>query len=105
MNINDSINLFYKLLEIAQNIKLITTDLYVVAVKELNVNLMKIDYSKDAFNNMNDSLALLKNRGIIYDYKKMEYGFIIYPQNKIYINENELIVKFNIDNLIKNIDR
>ena len=60
MNINDSINLFYKLLEIAQNIKLITTDLYVVAVKELNVNLMKIDYSKDAFNNMDDSLALLK---------------------------------------------
>ena len=101
MNINDSINLFYKLLEIAQNIKLITTDLYVVAVKELNVNLMKIDYSKDAFNNMDDSLALLKNREIIYDYKKMKYGFIIYPQNKIYINENELIVNFNTDNLKK----
>jgi len=94
MNINTAIEKFYKIIEIATNVKIVTTDLRIVAIKELQLDLSSIEYIQDNYNNLNDSLSLLKNRGFIFDYEKIENGFKIIPQNKIYYNENDLIVKF-----------
>lgn len=101
MNINEIINQFYKILEIGQNLKLISTDMNLIAIKELKLNLLSTDYRKDNYDMLDDALALLRNRGFIYDYKKISYGFKIIPQNKIYICDNDLIVEFNNDNLIE----
>ena len=101
MNINENINLFYKILEIGQNLKLISTDMNLVAIRELKLNLLSIDYSKDLYDILDDSLALLRNRGVIYNYEKLSYGFKILPQNKIYTYDNDLIAEFNNDNLIE----
>lgn len=90
MNINQIIDRFYKIIELANNLKFVTIDLKVVAVRELQAYLNSIDYSTDVYNNLDDSLALLRNRGYIFDYKKIDKGFIIYPQDKIYANENDL---------------
>lgn len=90
MNINQIIDRFYKIIELANNLKFVTIDLKVVAIRELQVYLNSIDYSTDVYNNLDDSLALLRNRGYIFDYKKIDKGFIIYPQDKIYANENDL---------------
>lgn len=90
MNINQIIDRFYKIIELANNLKFVTIDLKVVAVRELQAYLNSIDYSTDVYNNLDDSLALLRNRGYIFDYKKIDKGFIIYPQDKIYVNENDL---------------
>ena len=95
MNINIAIEKFYKIIEIATNVKIVTTDLRIVAIKELQLDLLSIEYTQDNYNNLDDSLSLLKNRGFIFDYKKIENGFKIIPQNKIYYNENDLIVKFD----------
>lgn len=102
MNINEIINQFYKILEIGQNLKLVSSDINLIAIKELKVMLLGIDYTKDDYNMLDDSLALLRNRGIIYNYEKLPYGFKLLPQNKIYISDNDLIVEFNKDNLIEN---
>lgn len=102
MNINEIINQFYKILEIGQNLKLVSSDINLIAIKELKVMLLGIDYTKDDYNMLDDSLALLRNRGFIYNYEKLFYGFKILPQNKIYISDNDLIVEFNKDNLIEN---
>ena len=101
MNINEIINSFYKILEISQNLKLVSSDMNLVAIRELKLNLLSIDYTKDMYDILDDSLALLKNRGIIYNYERLSYGFKIIPENKIYINDNDLIVEFNNDNLIE----
>jgi len=101
MNINEIINSFYKILEISQNLKLVSIDMDLVAIRELKLNLLSINYTKDLYNNLDDSLALLKNRGIIYNYEKLPYGFKILPKNKIYISDNDLIIEFNNDNLIE----
>ena len=102
MNINEVINQFYKILEIGQNLKLVSSDINLIAIKELKVMLLGIDYTKDDYNMLDDSLALLRNRGFIYNYEKLSYGFKLLPQNKIYISDNDLIVEFNKDNLIEN---
>lgn len=95
MNINTVIEKFYKIIEIASNINLIRTDLKIVAIKELQLDLSSIEYTQDNYNNLDDSLSLLKNRGFIFDYEKIENGFKIIPQNKVYYNENDLIVTFD----------
>ena len=102
MNINEVINQFYKILEIGQNLKLVSSDINLIAIKELRAMLLGIDYTKDDYNMLDDSLALLRNRGFIYNYEKLSYGFKILSQNKIYISDNDLIVEFNKDNLIEN---
>lgn len=95
MNINIAIEKFYKIIEIATNVKIVTTDLRIVAIKELQLDLLSVEYTQDNYNNLDDSLALLKNRKFIFDYEKVGNGFKIIPQNKIYYNENDLIVKFD----------
>lgn len=100
MNLNQSLDKFCKIINIANNINLISTDLRIVAVKELNIDIMKEDYSKDNYESIEDALALLKNRGIIFNFEKIDNGFKIFPQNKIYACENDLIIKFNEEKLI-----
>lgn len=95
MNIKQIIDSFYKILNIGENLKLITVDLKVIAVKELNIQTLKLDYTDDLQNAFEDSLALLKDRGIIFNYERLENGFKIFPEDKIYPVENDLIVKFN----------
>lgn len=95
MNINTVIEKFYKIIEIASNINLVRTDLKIVAIKELQLDLLSVEYTQDNYNILDDSLSLLKNRGFIFDYEKIKNGFKIIPQNKIYYNENDLIVKFD----------
>lgn len=95
MNIKQIIDSFYKILNIGENLKLITVDLKVIAVKELNIQTLKLDYTNDLQNAFEDSLALLKNRGIIFNYERLENGFKIFPEDKIYSVENDLIIKFN----------
>lgn len=95
MNLNNIFNRFCQLINVSEKLKLTVIDLKVVAVKELQIAINKMDYSDDLMNSLEDSLALLKNRSIIFDYKRLENGFKIIPENKIYANENDLIVKFN----------
>lgn len=95
--IQKSINYFYNLLKQFESIKILSSDLKLIALKEFKIIISKINYSDDLQNELEDSLTLLKNHNEIFDYKRLENGFKIYPQNKIYFNENDLVVKFNID--------
>lgn len=95
MNLNNIFNRFCQLIDVSEKLKLTVIDLKIVAIKELQIAINKMDYSDDLTNNIEDSLALLKNHGIIFDYEKLEDGFKIIPENKIYLNGNDLIVKFN----------
>jgi len=95
--IQKSINYFYNLLKQFESIKILSSDLKLIALKEFKILISKINYSDDLQNELEDSLTLLKNHNEIFDYKRLENGFKIYPQNKIYFNENDLVVKFNID--------
>ena len=95
MNLNNIFNRFCQLIDISEKLKLTVIDLKIAAIKELQIAINKIDYSDDLMNNFEDSLVLLKNRGIIFDYERLEDGFKIIPENRIYANENELIIKFD----------
>ena len=95
MDLNKSLDRFCKIINIADNIKLISVDLRIIAVKELNIDIMKEDYSKDNYESLEDALTLLKNRGLIFNFERFDNGFKIFPQNKIYACEDDLIVKFN----------
>lgn len=95
MDINYIIDFFYKIINLCDKLKLVTIDLKVIAIKELNIKIQKIDFSEDVYNAFDDAFLLLKNHGIIFNYEKVEGGFKIYPEDKIYLNENDLIVKFN----------
>jgi hypothetical protein len=95
MNLNNIFNRFCQLIDVSEKLKLTVIDLKIVAIKELQIAINKMDYSDDLMNNIEYSLALLKNRGIIFDYERLEDGFKIILENKIYANENELIIKFD----------
>lgn len=95
MNLNNIFNRFCQLIDVSEKLKLTVIDLKIIAIKELQIAINKMDYSNDLMNNFEDSLSLLKNRGIIFDYERLENGFKIIPENKIYANENELIIKFD----------
>lgn len=95
MNLNNIFNRFCQLIDVSEKLKLTVIDLKIIAIKELQIAINKIDYSDDLMNNIEDSLLLLKNRGIIFDYERLEDGFKIIPENRIYANENELIIKFD----------
>ena len=98
MNLNNIFNRFCQLIDVSEKLKLTVIDLKIVAIKELQIAINKMDYSDDLMNNFEDSLALLKNRGIIFEYERLEDGFKIIPENRIYANENELIIKFDKNN-------
>ena len=98
MNLNNIFNRFCQLIDISEKLKLTVIDLKIVAIKELQLAINKMDYSDNLMNNFEDSLALLKNRDIIFDYERLEDGFKIIPENRIYANENELIIKFDKNN-------
>lgn len=98
MNLNNIFNRFCQLIDVSEKLKLTVIDLKIVAIKELQIAINKMDYSDNLMNNFEDSLALLKNRGIIFDYERLEDGFKIIPENRIYANENELIIKFDKNN-------
>ena len=98
MNLNNIFNRFCQLIDVSEKLKLTVIDLKIVAIKELQIAINKMDYSDDLMNNIEYSLALLKNRGIIFDYEGLEDGFKIIPENKIYADENELIIKFDKNN-------
>lgn len=98
MNLNNIFNRFCQLIDVSEKLKLTVIDLKIVAIKELQIAINKMDYSDDLMNSFEDSLALLKNRGIIFDYERLEDGFKIIPENRIYANENELIIKFDKNN-------
>lgn len=95
MNLNNIFNRFCQLIDVSEKLKLTVIDLKIIAIKELQIAINKMDYSDDLMNNFEDSLSLLKNRGIIFDYERLEDGFKIIPENRIYANENELIIKFD----------
>ena len=95
MNLNNIFNRFCQLIDVSEKLQITLIDLKIVAIKELQIAINKMDYSDDLMNNFEDSLSLLKNRGIIFDYERLEDGFKIIPENKIYANENELIIKFD----------
>jgi hypothetical protein len=95
MNLNNIFNRFCQLIDVSEKLKLTVFDLKIIAIKELQIAINKMDYSDDLMNSFEDSLALLENRGIIFDYERLEDGFLIIPENKIYANKNDLIVKFN----------
>lgn len=95
MNLNNIFNRFCQLIDVSEKLKLTVIDLKIIAIKELQIAINKMDYSNDLMNNFEDSLSLLKNRGIIFDYERLEDGFKIILENKIYANENELIIKFD----------
>lgn len=95
MNLNNIFNRFCQLIDVSDKLKLTVIDLKIIAIKELQIAINKMDYSDDLMNSFEDSLSLLKNRSIIFDYEKLENGFKIIPENKIYANENELIIKFD----------
>lgn len=98
MNLNNIFNRFCQLIDVSEKLKLTVIDLKIIAIKELQIAINKMDYSDDLMNNFEDSLALLKNRGIIFDYESLEDSFKIIPENRIYANENELIIKFDKNN-------
>lgn len=98
MNLNNIFNRFCQLIDVSEKLQITVIDLKIVAIKELQIAINKMDYSDDLMNNIEYSLALLKNRGIIFDYERLEDGFKIIPENKIYANENELIIKFDKNN-------
>lgn len=95
MNLYNIFNRFCQLIDVSEKLQITVIDLKIVAIKELQIGMNKMDYSNDLMDNFEDSLGLLKNRGIIFNYEKVEGGFKIYPEDKIYLNENDLIVKFN----------
>ena len=95
MNLYNIFNRFCQLIDVSEKLQITVIDLKIVAIKELQIAINKIDYSDDLMDNFEDSLGLLINRGIIFNYEKVEGGFKIYPEDKIYLNENDLIVKFN----------
>ena len=95
MNLYNIFNRFCQLIDVSEKLQITVIDLKIVAIKELEIGINKMDYSNDLMDNFEDSLGLLKNRGIIFNYEKVEGGFKIYPEDKIYLNENDLIVKFN----------
>lgn len=95
MNLYNIFNRFCQLIDVSEKLQITVIDLKIVAIKELQIGINKMDYSNDLMDNFEDSLGLLKNRGIIFNYEKVEGGFKIYPEDKIYPNENDLIVKFN----------
>lgn len=95
MNLYNIFNRFCHLIDVSEKLQITVIDLKIVAIKELQIGINKMDYSNDLMDNFEDSLGLLKNRGIIFNYEKVEGGFKIYPEDKIYLNENDLIVKFN----------
>lgn len=95
MNINQIIDLFCKICYTGQELNLISVDLKVIAIKEMNIQTLKLDYTDDLQNTFENILTMWKNRGIIFNYERLENGFKIYPEDKIYINENDLIIKFN----------
>lgn len=95
MNLNNIFNRFCQLIDVSEKLKLTVIDLKIIAIKELQIAINKMDYSNDLMNNFEDSLSLLKNHDIIFDYERLEDGFKIIPENKIYANENELIIKFD----------
>lgn len=95
MNLNNIFNRFCQLIDVSEKLQITLIDLKIVAIKELQIAINKMDCSDDLMNNFEDSLSLLKNRDIIFDYERLEDGFKIIPENKIYANENDLIVKFN----------
>lgn len=95
MNLYNIFNRFCQLIDVSEKLQISVIDLKIVAIKELQIGINKMDYSNDLMDNFEDSLGLLKNRGIIFNYEKVEGGFKIYPEDKIYLNENDLIVKFN----------
>lgn len=98
MNLNNIFNRFCQLIDVSEKLKLTVIDLKIIAIKELQIAINKMDYSDDLMNNFEDSLSLLKNHDIIFDYERLEDGFKIIPENKIYANENELIIKFDKNN-------
>lgn len=98
MNLNNIFNRFCQLIDVSEKLKLTVIDLKIIAIKELQIAINKMDYSDDLMNSLEDSLALLKNRGIIFDYESLEDSFKIIPENRIYANENELIIKFDKNN-------
>ena len=95
MNLYNIFNRFCQLIDVSEKLQITVIDLKIVAIKELQIGINKMDYSNDLMDNFEDSLGLLKNRGIIFNYEKVEGGFKIYPEDKIYLNENDLIIKFN----------
>lgn len=95
MNLNNIFNRFCQLIDVSEKLQITVIDLKIVAIKELQIAINKMDCLDDLMNNFEDSLSLLKNRGIIFDYERLEDGFKIIPENKIYANENELIIKFD----------
>lgn len=95
MNLNNIFNRFCQLIDVSEKLKLTVIDLKIVAIKELQIAINKMDCSDDLMNSLEDSLSLLKNHDIIFDYERLENGFKIIPENKIYANENELIIKFD----------
>lgn len=98
MNLNNIFNRFCQLIDVSEKLNLTVIDLKIIAIKELQIAINKMDYSDDLMNSLEDSLSLLKNRSIIFDYERLENGFKIIPENRIYANENELIIKFDKNN-------
>ena len=97
--INKIINKFISILNFAKQVHIVTIDMYIVAVRELQAMIYQLNPNNfiNDYNALDQALEILKNRGQIFDFERIDKGFKIIPQNKIYINENDLIVKFDID--------
>lgn len=97
--INKIINRFYEMINIAKKVHYVTIDMYIVAIKELQCMLYQVDKNDfvKSYNELEQALYTMKNHGLIFNFERIDKGFKIIPQNKIYINEDDSIVKFDID--------
>lgn len=97
--INKIINKFLSILNFAKQVHIVTSDMNVIAVRELQAMVYQLN-PNDFVNNYNaldQALEMLKNRGQIFDFERIDKGFKIIPQDKIYISEDDLIVKFDTE--------
>ena len=94
MSIDEIINKFYNIINLSEKLSFVTIDIKIAAIKELQYMIDSMsDNAKPLIKEpLMNLLELLKNHGKIFDFKKLENGVKIYPKDKIYCFEDDLII-------------
>ena len=87
---------FFETLTFAENHYIAFVDLRLAAIGQAQLEIDKLSPTEKelCYKGFETALLQLHQMGLIYKYEAIKDGFIIYPQNKTYIDENHLKLLF-----------
>lgn len=88
---------FFDTLTFARDNSFALIDLRIVAIGQAQIEIDSLNPTEKelCYKGFLIALPQLENLNLIYKYEILENGFKIYPQNKVYIDENHLKLYFN----------